>query len=60
MKSRRKIQEVAPELAPAAQVTPMISADARARLGDLLLSSQALSPDQLAGALNLQMASGRQ
>ena len=60
MKMRRKVVEVAPELAPAAQVTPMISAEARSRLGDLLLSTQALSPEQLAGALNLQMESGRQ
>ena len=60
MKMRRKVEEVAPELAPAAQVTPMISAEARSRLGDLLLSTQALSPEQLAGALNLQMESGRQ
>ncbi len=38
----------------------MISAAQRARLGDVLLSEQALSPEQLAGALNLQMESGRQ
>ena len=38
----------------------MISAEARSRLGDVLLSAQALSPEQLAGALNLQMESGRQ
>lgn len=38
----------------------MISAAERARLGDVLLSEQALSPEQLAGALNLQMESGRQ
>ena len=51
--------EVEVEAAPA-QVTPMISAEARSRLGDVLLSKKALSPEQLAGALNLQMASGRQ
>jgi type IV pilus assembly protein PilB len=58
---RRKVEELEPvELTRTAQVTPMISAEARSRLGDVLLSAQALSPEQLAGALNLQMASGRQ
>ena len=43
-----------------AQVTPMISAGSRTRLGDVLLSDHTLLPEQLAGALNLQMESGRQ
>ncbi len=38
----------------------MISAAARSRLGDVLVSEHALLPEQLAGALNLQMESGRQ
>ena len=38
----------------------MISAGSRTRLGDVLLSANALQPEQLAGALNLQMESGRQ
>ncbi|HEY4330973.1 MAG TPA: GspE/PulE family protein [Ilumatobacteraceae bacterium] len=45
---------------PAAQVSPTISFESRARLGEVLLSEQALSPEQLAAALNLQMESGRQ
>ena len=43
-----------------ADVTPTIAGDQRIRLGDVLLSEQALSPDQLAAALNLQQESGRQ
>jgi len=43
-----------------AQVTPMISVGDRSRLGDMLVSEHALLPEQLAGALNLQMESGRQ
>jgi type IV pilus assembly protein PilB len=46
--------------APAAEVTPTIAGSARVRLGDVLLSEQMLSPEQLAAALNLQMESGRQ
>jgi type IV pilus assembly protein PilB len=48
------------EVGPTAQVTPMISVEARSRLGDVLVSEHALLPEQLAGALNLQMESGRQ
>lgn len=55
-----KKQENAAEAVPVAQVTPMISPGARTRLGDLLLSENALLPEQLTGALNLQMESGRQ
>lgn len=43
-----------------AQVTPTISAGERRRLGDVLLAENKLQPEQLAGALNLQMESGRQ
>ena len=46
--------------APAAEVTPTIAGPARVRLGEVLLSEQMLSPEQLAAALNLQMESGRQ
>ncbi len=56
-----KKQESAPDLAiPTAQVTPMISPGARPRLGDLLLAENRVLPEQLSGALNLQMESGRQ
>ncbi|MCU1501203.1 MAG: pilus biosynthesis protein PilB, partial [Ilumatobacteraceae bacterium] len=60
MSRRSRRIEAAPDAAPPAQVTPMISANARSRLGDVLVSEHALLPEQLAGALNLQMASGRQ
>ncbi len=43
-----------------AQVTQMISPGARTRLGDVLLSENTVMPEQLAGALNLQLESGRQ
>ncbi|MCU1392484.1 MAG: pilus biosynthesis protein PilB [Ilumatobacteraceae bacterium] len=61
MKRRQQKQEAifAPPVV-SADVTPMISRDDRVRLGDVLLSEQALSPEQLAAALNLQMESGRQ
>ena len=38
----------------------MTAPDARIRLGDLLLSEQVLSSDELSAALNLQQESGRQ
>ena len=58
---RSKKQEPAPiATVPTAQVTPMISPGARTRLGDVLLSEHNVLPEQLAGALNLQMESGRQ
>ena len=44
----------------AAQVTPLLSAESRSRLGDVLLSDQSVLPEQLAEALNLQQESGRQ
>ena len=43
-----------------ARVTPIISPGSRTRLGDVLLSDHTVLPEQLAGALNLQMESGRQ
>jgi type IV pilus assembly protein PilB len=49
-----------PTAAGTAHVTALIEAGARTRLGDLLLSENALSPDQLAEALDLQKESGRQ
>ena len=57
---RNKKQEATPVATRTAQVTPMISPGARTRLGDVLLSEQTVLPEQLAGALNLQEASGRQ
>ncbi|MCU1364671.1 MAG: pilus biosynthesis protein PilB [Ilumatobacteraceae bacterium] len=60
MKRRQPKQEVVFAPPVAAEVTPMISRDERMRLGDVLISEQALSPEQLAAALNLQMESGRQ
>ena len=38
---------------PAAHVTKVTAPEARPRLGDVLLSRQALQPEQLSGALNL-------
>lgn len=72
MKRRRQTQPVAPPptmatrtatLAPpsaSARVTEFISRDQRSRLGELLVAGSALTPEQLAAALNLQQASGRQ
>jgi type IV pilus assembly protein PilB len=60
MKIRRRVPDAPADDAPDAEVTPMIAAGSRSRLGDVLISEQSLSPDQLAGALNLQLASGRQ
>jgi type IV pilus assembly protein PilB len=55
-----KKSEPAADRAPTAQVTPTISAGARTRLGDVLLAEHTLLPEQLSGALNLQVESGRQ
>ncbi len=55
-----KRSEPAPAVAPAAYVTPMVSPEERPRLGEVLVSEHGLLPEQLAGALNLQMESGRQ
>ena len=43
-----------------AQVTPVPTIEARPRLGDVLVAENKLQPEQLAGALNLQLESGRQ
>lgn len=58
----KKTEPVAAAAAVAtlARVTPTISAASRTRLGDVLLSDHTVLPEQLAGALNLQMESGRQ
>jgi type IV pilus assembly protein PilB len=48
------------EVQHTARVTSTISAEARSRLGDVLLSANLLQPDDLSAALNLQMESGRQ
>jgi type IV pilus assembly protein PilB len=59
----RRSKKPEPTAVPAvgnAQVTQMISPGARTRLGDVLLSENTVMPEQLAGALNLQLESGRQ
>ena len=56
----RDIVAAAVVAAQIAQVTPTISPDARARLGEVLLAHNILLPEQLTGALNLQLESGRQ
>jgi len=43
-----------------AEVTSMIEAGQRARLGDVLVAENLITPEQVAAALNLQQASGRQ
>jgi type IV pilus assembly protein PilB len=43
-----------------AALSEMIAPEARSRLGEVLLSGQMLTPDQLSAALNLQQESGRQ
>ena len=59
--AKKPVAPPVPELSPgAAQVTPVIPREARARLGDVLVAEQRLLPEQLAEALNLQLASGRQ
>src|SRR4026209_1549216 len=61
MSRRTKKQELAVvTVNGAAQVTPLLSAESRSRLGDVLLSDQSVLPEQLAEALNLQLESGRQ
>src|SRR3954452_2641578 len=60
IKRRQQPEQTMMLEAPAAEVTPTITGPARVRLGDVLLSEQMLSPEQLAAALNLQMESGRQ
>lgn len=57
---RQRKPEFAAEVFAPASVSQTISPDQRTRLGDVLLSEQALSPEQLAAALNLQLDSGRQ
>jgi type IV pilus assembly protein PilB len=60
MKTRTKHREQVAHVGTEARLTELIAAESRARLGDLLLSGHALSADQLTGALNLQLESGRQ
>ena len=43
-----------------AELTAMIAAGERARLGDVLVAENLITPEQLAAALNLQRSSGRQ
>ena len=56
----KKQEPVSATVNGAAQVTPLLSAESRSRLGDVLLSDQSVLPEQLAEALNLQKESGRQ
>jgi type IV pilus assembly protein PilB len=60
VKIRQRKPEFVPEVFAPAAVSQTISPDQRSRLGDVLLSEQVLSPEQLAAALNLQLDSGRQ
>jgi type IV pilus assembly protein PilB len=43
-----------------AQVTAMVASGERARLGDVLVAENLITPEQVSAALNLQQASGRQ
>ncbi len=45
---------------PIAELTAMIAAGERARLGDVLVAENLITPEQVAAALNLQGATGRQ
>ncbi|MET0908979.1 MAG: ATPase, T2SS/T4P/T4SS family, partial [Ilumatobacteraceae bacterium] len=49
-----------PAATPTALVTPLTDVDLRPRLGDVLVAEHKLAPEELAGALNLQVESGRQ
>jgi type IV pilus assembly protein PilB len=60
MKRRQPKHQPVVHSAPAAAVTAMTTPESRARLGDVLVSAEALTPEELADALNLQAASGRQ
>ena len=65
MKRLRKQHEPDPSvpgstIIHAAQVTTMIEAGQRARLGDVLVSENLVTPEQLSASLNLQQESGRQ
>ncbi|MEZ5249412.1 MAG: GspE/PulE family protein [Ilumatobacteraceae bacterium] len=62
---RGRQQDVEPDLdadtaAPVAQVTAPIAPGQRTRLGDVLVSENLVTPDQLSASLNLQQESGRQ
>ncbi len=60
-RNRKNIDSVGGDVStPAAQVTAMIAAGERARLGDVLVSENLLLPEQVSAALNLQLESGRQ
>ncbi len=60
MSRRTRAEEASKKLVSIARVTPIVPVETRARLGDVLLSEHRLLPEQLAGALNLQVESGRQ
>jgi type IV pilus assembly protein PilB len=65
VKRLRKQYEIDPNvggstITHAAQVTTMIEAGQRARLGDVLVSENLVTPEQLSASLNLQQESGRQ
>jgi type IV pilus assembly protein PilB len=56
----KKPEEVGPVASATAVVTPLTEVDLRPRLGDVLIAEHQLAPEELAGALNLQVESGRQ
>ena len=59
-RSRQREPVLTPVRAPAAELTPTTSVGARTRLGDVLVARNIVLPEQLTGALNLQIESGRQ
>ncbi len=59
-RSRQRETVLTPVRAPEAELTPTTAVGARTRLGDVLVARNIVLPEQLAGALNLQIESGRQ
>ncbi len=57
---RQEAFDAASSVATAAHVSALIEAGERARLGDVLVSQNLITPDQVSRALNLQAESGRQ
>jgi type IV pilus assembly protein PilB len=64
VKLGRRQETLPPEVVAAeshtAHVTAMVASGERARLGDVLVAENLITPEQVAAALNLQQASGRQ
>ena len=59
-RNRRQGAEDTGGVATAAQVSALIEAGERARLGDVLVAQNLITPEQVSRALNLQAESGRQ